>query len=448
MSAMVNRLRPRFAVSVAAGILVFAVSLTVMRTREWYTPVFHSCAAGADLVVAGGTDTSVNRQRQQLINQWNEGARGHDPPARFVEISNIADLQHNQLMAAEQSGSCGYDALMLDVIWTAEFAADGLIRAIPSRDIHDRNGFFPSVLQTGEWHGRQYAIPFDSNVGLLYYKAGTAPPDTWDALVNRGYAGQLANYEGLTVNALEAIWNDGGRPVLADASTHVTPETVKTKVLPALGKLANAVRKRNPLGASRAFDETAAQNAFADGDAALMRNWPNAYRGLAADPRQWTGSDLAFGVKPLPGGYGALGGDNLAVATASRHPVKQVLDLINFLTSKASEDKLFACAGIAPTRWVALSSASSCPQNGHATPDTGRSHVLKPAQNSQFTSQLNTALNDAVPRPVTPYYTAFSTTFRGCVEKVLSGDPPTPKDFADAVNAALTGHGTYPSCHT
>jgi len=158
---------------------------------------------------------------------------------------------------------------------------------------------------------------------------------------------------------------------------------------------------------------------------------------------------LAFGVKPLPGGHGALGGDDLAVATASRHPVKQVLDLINFLTSEASEDKLFACAGIAPTRWVALSSASSCPQNGHAaTPDAGLSHVLGPAQNSQFTSQLSTALNHAVPRPVTPYYTAFSATFRGCVEKALDGDPPTPKEFANAVNAALKGHGTYPSCHT
>src|SRR6266516_2785770 len=169
MSGVVIRHRSRFAVSIAAGILVFAGSLTAMRAREWYNPIFHSCAASADLVVAGGTDTSINRQREQLINQWNAGARGHDPPARFVEISNIADLQHNQLMAAEQSGSCGYDALMLDVIWTAEFAADGLIRAIPSRDIDDRNGFFPNVLQTGEWNGQQYAIPFDSNVGLLYY---------------------------------------------------------------------------------------------------------------------------------------------------------------------------------------------------------------------------------------------------------------------------------------
>src|SRR5262249_54292631 len=157
-----------------------------------------------------------------------------------------ADLQHNQLMAAEQSGSCSYDALMLDVIWTAEFAADGLIRAIPSRDIDHQAGFFLNMLQTGQWNGQQYAIPFDSGVGLLYYKkADTAPPHTWDDLVNRGYAGQLANYEGLTVDALEAIWNDDGPDVLAGASAHVTPETVKAKILPALRKLANAVRKGN-----------------------------------------------------------------------------------------------------------------------------------------------------------------------------------------------------------
>ncbi|MBO0807130.1 MAG: extracellular solute-binding protein [Actinobacteria bacterium] len=450
MSGMVIRLRSRFVASVAAGILVLAGSLTAMRVLGSYHPVFRSCAASADLVVAGGIDNSINRQRDQLISQWNAGARGHDPRARFVEISDNADLAHNQLMAAERSGSCGYDVLLLDVIWTAEFARDGLIRKIPSRDISNRIGFIPAVLQTGQWNGQQYAVPFDSNVGLLYYrKDRTGPPPTWDGLVNRGYAGQLRDYEGLTVNALEAIWNDRDPNVLAGTSTHITPETVKTKVLPTLGRLASAVRKGGPLRASRAFDETASQNAFADRRAGLMRNWPDAYRPLAADPRQWTGSNLAFAVEPLPGGHGALGGEDLAVATASRHPMKQVLDLINFLTSGPSEDKLFACAGIPPTRWVALTSAARCPQNSHhATPDTGRGHALGSAQISQFISQLSRALNDAVRRPVTPYYTAFSVTFRSCVEKVLDGDPPAPQDFADAVNAALAGRGTYPSCHT
>lgn len=450
MSGLVIRLRSRLVASVAAGILVLAGSLAAMRVLGRYHPVFHTCAASADLVVAGGTDTSINRQRDQLISQWNAGARRHDPRARFVEISDNADLAHNQLMAAEQSGSCGYDVLLLDVIWTAEFARDGLIRKIPVSDISGRTGFFPAVLQTGQWQGQQYAIPFDSNVGLLYYrKDRTGPPHTWQELISRGYAGQLVNYEGLTVNALEAIWNDGGPNVLAGTSTRITPEIVKAKVLPALGKLARAVRKGGPLRASRTFDETASQNAFANGDAALMRNWPDAYRVLAADPRQWTGGNLSFGVEPLPGGRGALGGEDLAIATASRHRMKQVLDLINFLASRRSEDALFACAGISPTRWVALRPAAGCPQNSHdTTPGSVPSHVPGQAQLSQFTNQLTRALSDAVRRPVTPYYTAFSVTFRGCVEKVLDGDPPAPQDFAAAVNAALAGRGTYPSCHT
>lgn len=441
MYGMITINRFRVAVSVA-GVLVFAVSLTAMRFIDSYKPVFHSCVTGTDLVIAGGTDTSINHQQQQLIDQWNAGARGRDPRARLIEVSDIADLQHSQLMAAEQSGSCGYDALMLDVVWTAEFAADGLIRPIPSEDLSNPQGFFPSVLQTGQWNGRQYGIPFSSNVGLLYYKkAGPAPPHSWNDLVNRGYAGQLANYEGLTVNALEAIWNDGGSSILTGASTQVTPAVVKAKILPVLDKLARTARKAGPLGSSRAFHEVDAQNAFANGDATLLRDWPDAYRPLAADPRQRTGSDLAFGAEPLPGGHGALGGTDFAIATASQHPVKQVLDLINFLTSEKSEDKLFACAGIAPTRWVALGSAYSCPQDTH---DAGPSQ----AQNAGFTNLLRTALNDALPRPVTPHYTAFSTTFRGCVERVLDGDPPLPEEFADAVSAALEGKGTYPSCHT
>lgn len=451
MSGMAVRIRPRLAASVATGIAVFAGSLAAMRAGDSYRPVFGSCAASSDLVVVGNEDTSVNHQRQQLIDQWNaSAAREHHPRARLVQVSETADLLHSQLMAAEQSGSCGYDALMLDVVWTAEFARDGLIRPIPPEDIDDQAGFIPTALQTGQWNGRQYAVPYSTNVGLLYYKKDAAPPRTWADLVSRGYAGQFADYEGLTVNALEAIWNDGGPDVLTGASARLTPQTVKTKVLPALGALAAAMRKGNPQGnplrASRSFDELDSQNAFADGQE-LLRDWPDAYRALAADPRQWSGGDLAFGVEPLPGGHGALGGDDLAVATASRHREDQVLDLINFLTSQDSEDRLFACSGVAPTRWVALSSPSGCPQDtGAADPAAGTGHAPSAAQESQFAGRLATALNDALPRPVTPYYTAFSTTFRGCAEKALDGDPPAPEQFAAAVNAALAGRGTYPSC--
>lgn len=452
MQRMVIRVRARFAVSALAGVAIFIGSLTGLRAGQSYEPVFGSCAPSTDLTIAAGTDTSVNQQRQQLIDQWNAGARGQDRRARIVEISSIADLRHSQLMAAEQSGSCGYDILMLDVIWTAEFASDGFIRAIPSGDLSNGNGFYPSALQTGQWKGRQYAVPFSSNVGLLYYRAGTAPPATWDGLVDRGYAGQFRDYEGLTVNALEAIWNDGGPGVLTGTSTHLTPKTVRTKILPALTRIAIAARHRtNPLLASRTFDEQGSQDAFANsqapGQPAFMRNWPDAYRTLAADPRQWRGAALTFGVAPLPGGYSALGGDNLAIATASRQPMNQVLDLINFLTSQSSEDKLFACAGIVPSRLFVLESPGGCPQEAHAaSSDAELGHALSQAQNSQFTHQLDTALSHALPRPVTPHYAAFSATFRGCVEKVLDGSPPSPEDFAGAVNAALDGRGTFPSC--
>lgn len=449
---MTVRHRPRLIASVITGLVIFAGSLAALHVSHSYTPVFRSCASGPDITIAGGNDTSLGQQRQRLIDQWNSKARGSNPKARIVEISDHADLRHSQMMAAEQSGSCGYDVLMLDVTWTAEFASKGLIQPIPSAYFSDQDatGFIPSALRTGRWKGQQYAIPFSSNVGLLFYRAGTAPARTWDDLVSSGYAGQFLDYEGLTVNALEAIWNDGGPGVLTGSSGHITPETVTTKILPALRKLAAAMRNHgNALSASRSYDENSSQDAFANGRPPFMRNWPNSYYSLAADPRQWHGNDLTFGVAPLPGGYSVLGGDNLAISSDSGHSMKQLMAFIDFLTSQESEHQMFTCAGIVPARLYIIESPPECsPEDQAPVPSGELSYAPGPAQKSRFDQALNRALSKAVPRPNTPHYSAFSTTFRACVEKVLSGDQPSADNFAAAVDAALDGRGQYPKCHT
>ena len=62
-------------------------------------------------------------------------------------------------------------------------------------------------------------MPVHSNAGLLYYRSDliATPPTSWEELEAQasdaasrhgvdGYIGQLARYEGLTVNLAEAVW--------------------------------------------------------------------------------------------------------------------------------------------------------------------------------------------------------------------------------------------------
>jgi multiple sugar transport system substrate-binding protein len=136
-----------------------------------------------------------------------------------------------------------------------------------------------------------------------------------------------------------------------------------------------------------------------------MRNWPLAYRQLTAPAdetaEQVTGRAAAntdISVTRLPG-PSALGGQNLAVASKSRHP-EAAQRLVEFLTSEASQQILFQDGGFAATR-----------QRIYEDPYIRRDYG--------YAATLLQSVKDAKLRPVTPYYGRFSATFRSIVLEAL-----------------------------
>src|SRR2546428_149907 len=126
----------------------------------------------------------------------------------------------------------GFDVMMLDVIWVPEFARAGwLLDLTPGLHPGELAPYFPSTVEAATDHGRVWALPWNMNVGLLYYRAdllgkyGLAPPETFDELARQvvriragerdpaldGYLWQAKQYEGLVVNVLEAFWANGTR---------------------------------------------------------------------------------------------------------------------------------------------------------------------------------------------------------------------------------------------
>ncbi|MFD6415296.1 extracellular solute-binding protein [Streptomyces sp. NPDC060194] len=407
------------------------------------------------IVIASGRDvTGKDGVRQRLIDAWNtaqaKARTGYS--ARLVELPGSADEQRSQLLGALQSGSAAYDVVNLDVTWVPEFAAADLIE--PLGDGLLDSDVIPSVAATARWDDRVYAAPFNSDVGLLYYRrdhlraAGVQNPDLdtrtdWGDLLRlitflgdrrppgyeRGWTTQLAAYEGRTVNAIEAfasvdvtLTDDAGRYTatatelgegLAELRRRTGPATV----------LANATRS----------DEAASLADFGAGRTTFLRHWPSGYPALR---QTFDGDEL--GVTALPG-RAVLGGQNLAVTRTSRRTEKAT-ELITYLTGRGSERCLLD-AGFAATRTSAYTDAAvTCPVGAPDAPAGENPGGLPrdPAGRPEHAAAtLLPALREAVQRPRTPLYGAFTQTLTSELAPLLTDDPPAESVLAERLDAAL-----------
>jgi len=387
-----------------------------------------------ELVILSGRDDSANGQRQALINQWND--LHPDNQARIVDLPGQADAQHSEMMAQAQAGRSDVDIYNLDVTWTAEFAHRGLIRPLDPDEV-DTAGFLARPLETCRYDGNLWALPFNSDAGLLYYRSDLVPtpPRSWtrlkletDQILERpqppgspliaGYTGQLDNYEGLTVNALEAIWSTDGDVVSPSGDVVLADKLQETEL--GLDRLRqSATDPQFVLPDSYAYDETRSTQAFREGKVMFMRNWPVAYRSLAAPANEASPAPpVPFGVAALPG-PSVLGGQNLAIAKQSSKP-RAAQALIEFLTDARSQQLLFERGGFAATREIVYRDSAVTDQYKYARV------LLEAIERSRL-------------RPATPYYNRFSEVFRNVVHEALRDRKPLPADLPDRLREALKG---------
>ncbi|MEU9144581.1 extracellular solute-binding protein [Streptomyces sp. NPDC048349] len=429
-----------------------------------------AAVAEGDIVVASGRDvTGKGGIRQKLIEQWNrqQEEKGSGPRARLVELPGSADQQRSQLLGALQSGSAEYDVVNLDVTWVPEFADAGLVQPLPDELLD--GDFIPSVAATARWGGKTYAIPFNSDVGLLFYrpdylkKAGVTDTQLgagtdWSTVqrligtvgdagrsaadgYEKGWTTQLAPYEGLTVNGIEAFASADEGLSLTDGAGRYTGSAAKLEA--GLKELRERTQAPYTLGDAGRSDEAESLGDFADGRTAFLRHWPYAYRTLHQSL-----TDQQLGVAPLPG-RAVLGGQNLAVTKASkRGPAAQAL--IRFLTGQESERCLLD-AGFAATRLSAYNdNALTCrvakppvpaapnaestdrmPRDEHGRPKYARDTLLP-------------ALQNAVQRPRTPLYGAFTQTFTTQLRRLYADKPPSDKQLANDLHAKLKSALPHP----
>ena len=423
---------PRKLVPIA---MLVAIALTVAACSSGTTSTTGSSggpvASGLDgrgpITYVQGKDNS--NVVAPLVAKWN--AAHPTEKVTFKEQTDQADQQHDDLVQNFQAKNPNYDVMSVDVIWTAEFAAKGWLQPLKGKQAIDTSAMLPATVKTATYKGVMYAAPVSSDGGILYYRKDLVPtpPKTFDEMMgmcsiakakNIGcYAGQFFKYEGLTVNAAEAINSAGGTILGADGKPTVTsPEAKK-----GLENLVAAYADGNIPKEGITFKEEEGRLAFESGKLLFLRNWPYVYN-LAKKDGSSTVKDT-FGMAPLPGttgpGASSLGGHNAAISVYSKNKATAA-DFLKFLTSVEQQKAFVSQGSLAPVLTALYDDPAL---------------VAK----SPYLTVLKTSILNAVPRPVTPFYPAVSKAVQDNAYAAIKGEVPVDTALSNMQKAIQAAGG-------
>jgi multiple sugar transport system substrate-binding protein len=366
--------------------------------------------------VQGKDNSNVVRP---LIEKWN--AAHPNEKVTFKEQTDQADQQHDDLVQNFQAKNANYDVVSVDVVWTAEFAAKGWLQPLKDKMKLDTAAMLKPTVESASYKGTLYAAPQNSDGGILYYRKDLVPtaPKTWDEMMgmcsiakenNIGcFAGQYAKYEGLTVNTSEAINSAGGAVLNAEGKPSLNTPEAKA----GLETLTKAYADGSIPKEAITFQEEQGRQAFQDGKLLFHRNWPYVYN-LATTEGSSKVKDV-LGMTALVGadgpGASSLGGHSAGMSVYSKNKAT-ALDFLKFLTSEETQ-KFYATQG------------SLAPVLGALYDDQELVAKLP------YLPVLKTSIENAVPRPVTPFYPAVTKAIQENAYAAIKGEKTVDAALSD-----------------
>lgn len=339
---------------------------------------------------------------------------------------------HDKIVAARGAGGNGYDVVLFDAIWPAEFSRFDLLQDVSSRIAADeREKIFPGAMNTVVYQGKTLGMPWILDTKYLYYnkamldKAGIkTPPASWQQVMDDA---KVLKDKGIVKYPLVWSWSQA-EALVCDYTTLVsgfggsfyqngkldfsTPASLKAVTLM---KTSLDQGLSNP--ASREYLEEDVRKAFSNGDAAFALNWTYMYN-MANDPKQ---SKVAgdVGIVPAPGDTpdkpGAVNGSmGLGIAKASQHP-EEAWQYIHYLTSQPVQDKY---AKLSLPVWKA----------SYQDPAVAKDQ-------ESLIAAADKSLNVMLSRPETADYSRLSNTLQQQLQSVLQGKA-TPDVALKAVDTS------------
>ncbi|HVF01395.1 MAG TPA: ABC transporter substrate-binding protein [Rubrobacteraceae bacterium] len=366
---------------------------------------------------SGGLQTLIDR-----FNEQNEGAL----QVEWRETPAASDEYFEQMLSELQSGKSTVDVIGGDVVWPAQFAANGFLVDLSDRFTDQMKAdHLDGPLQPITYEGKTYGVPWFTDAGMFYYRRDlleesgfSQPPKTWDEMKEMvakiradsgegydGYVFQGAQDEGGVVNGLEHIWNAGGEVLQGDRVVVNSAEAVE-----GLKLRRSMIEDGIAPVATGDYSTQESQAAFTNGDVIFMRNWPFAY-GLLSNPDQSQVTPEQVGIAPIPvSGSGAqsfsgLGGWNFLVNAASEDRIEEIWAFVEFMIAPEQQKTL----ALESTRLPTLKSLYEDEELLRKVP---------------VASLGRESLENSRPRPVSPYYSDMSLEMAGQFNAALKGEEP------------------------
>jgi multiple sugar transport system substrate-binding protein len=389
-----------------------------------------SSAAVSLLEACGGTSNSTggNGQTTNLVWQTENDTSGtypaivdaynksnkdgihvtwHNGPSGTGDILTI----YTTMLRARSSS---IDVMSIDVVYPAEFAANGWSVDLTSRwPASDRANYLQGPIKSCTYNGQIVAAPLRTDLGILYYRTDivSSPPKTFNDLVSAaksnasktkyGYVWQGSQYEGLVCDFVEVLGGYGGTVLDPNNSKSVTvnsPQGVQ-----ALTEMVSWVGTISPTAVTT-FTEEPCRQAFQNGDAIFMRNWPYAYSlGNTASQSKVAGK---FDITSIPYGgsntvgHSCTGGWNMAINAFSKN-TDASWKFIQYMLGTSAQKTLAIKGSFTPSL-----------QSVYNDADVQKAQPL-------FT-KLAPILQNALPRPVSPVYPDLSNIIQVQVHQALT----------------------------
>lgn len=362
-----------------------------------------------------------------FIEQWN--AEHPDEEVTLHELPGDQDGQRDTLVQSLQAKSGEYDVFALDITDTAHFAANEWIQPIEGDTAVDTSGLLPAAVESATYNGTLYAVPQNTNAQLLYYRTDMQPeaPANWQALVDSCIAAFEANVDCLqmplnlgeqtTVAASQFINSWGGAIVGEDGST---PEVESEQSRAGLQALVDGYQSDVIAKKTDSFSEEETALGFLAGETMYSYNWPYMYDKALTEGQPEVAEN--FDVAPIlgPDGAGAstLGGYNNAISVFSENKATAV-DFVQYIISEEVQMG-FAQASFPPVLASIYDNADLQAEFPYMT-------------------ALKVALENAKPRPVTPFYPAVSKAVQDNTHAALKNEKSVDQattDMAAAIQQA------------
>ena len=356
-------------------------------------------------------------------------------------LPNSASDQREQLVRRLAAQDSSIDVMSLDPPFVAEFANAGFLRPFSKEDEATfTDGVLKGPLETTYWNDQLVAAPFWANTQLLWFRksaakaAGvdpTAPGFTWDQMIkaaegqHKVIAVQANRYEGYMVWINALVVSAGGEIIgNVEAGKNATPE-INSPAGDAAAEIVGGLA-RSPAAppAMSTAGEEEARSVFQGDSGMFMVNWPYVYAAAQGDAEQSVVDDIGWarypGVKAGEASRPPLGGINLAIGAFTKYP-EQALDLVKCATSLQSNIEYMVDSG----NPAAKRAAYDDPKVRKAFP---------------MASLIRDSIDEAGPRPVTPYYNDVSTSVQRVWHPATEvRAPQTPEETATFMTDVLQG---------